>query len=177
MTEILNFERGIEPGSSSYETVPMDSNIPFFRVQDILNVESPIFINKILSKNKIVKKNEILVSFDGSVGKIGYGIEGAYSSGMQKITSKFNDFSAALIYAIFNSRKIQIELGKTSGTTIAHAGKLINKLQIPYNLSLFCEVQNDLAILFDSMLSNKLEIANLKKIQHLLLKRLSSIQQ
>lgn len=177
LTEFLTFERGVEPGSSSYETEKSVNNIQFFRVQDILNVESKIYINKSITKNKIANINDILVSFDGSVGKIGFGINGAYSSGMQKISSKCNEFSSAIIYAIFHSSDIQMELGKSSGTTIAHASKFINILSLPFDLALYKEVQILIEPFFVQMLTNKLEINNLKNIQSLILEKISLTQQ
>lgn len=96
---------------------------------------------------------------------------------MQKISSKYSDFSSAVIYAIFNSNDIQMELGKSSGTTIAHASKFINILSLPFDLSLYKEVQTLLEPLFDSMLSNKLEINNLRNIQNLILEKISLTQQ
>lgn len=177
LTEFLTFERGVEPGSSSYETEKSVNNIQFFRVQDILNVESKIFINKAITKNRIANISDILVSFDGSVGKIGFGINGAYSSGMQKISSKFNEFSSAIIYAIFHSNDIQMELGKSTGTTIAHASKFITILSLPFDLALYKEVQILIEPFFNQMLTNKLEINNLKNIQSLILEKISLTEQ
>ena len=173
LIDFLNFERGIEPGSSSYEYEKSKDNIEFFRVQDIMNTESKIYVNRLLVKNKIANITDILVSFDGSVGKIGFGINGAYSSGIQKISSKIQGISSAIIYAIFHSNDIQMELGKSSGTTIAHAGKFINKLTIPFDLNLYKDVQVTLEPIFTSMLLNKIEINNLKKIKTLLLRNIS----
>lgn len=177
LIDFLNFERGIEPGSSSYEYEKSKDNIEFFRVQDIMNTESKIYANRLLVKNKIANITDILVSFDGSVGKIGFGINGAYSSGIQKISSKIQGISSAIIYAIFHSNDIQMELGKSSGTTIAHAGKFINNLTIPFDLNLYKDVQVILEPIFTSMLLNKIEINNLKKIQTLLLRNISLKQQ
>ena len=173
----MNFEKGIEPGSDKYQFKKSSNNVQFYRVQDILNTESKTFISKSCVNNNYAEINDILVSFDGSVGKIGYGIRGAYSSGIQKISSKYEEFSSALIYAIFNSSDIQMELRKSSGTTIAHAGKLIDSLTLPFDLALYKEVQILLSPLFSTMLTNKLEISNLRNLQSLIIKKISLINQ
>lgn len=81
--EILNlqdrfaFERGIEPGSKNYQQIKDSESIPFYRVGD-LNQKSSLFVNKALVKNKVVFEDDILVSFDGAIGRIGIGFSGAY---------------------------------------------------------------------------------------------------
>ena len=174
MTDFLTFERGVEPGSDAYKVEKSNYDIPFFRVQDILNISSDIYIEKSIAKNKICKPNEIVVSFDGSVGKIGFGFYGAFSSGMQKISSKFPGFSSALIFAMFRSNEIQIELNKTEGTTIAHAGKFIKDLRLPFNLELYSTVQKLIAPIFDKIYYNKIEIDKLEHLKKYILSQLSN---
>ena len=174
LTDFLTFERGVEPGSDAYKVEKSNYDIPFFRVQDILNISSDIYIEKSIAKNKICKPNEIVVSFDGSVGKIGFGFYGAFSSGMQKISSKFPGFSSALIFAMFRSNEIQIELNKTEGTTIAHAGKFIKDLRLPFNLELYSTVQKLIAPIFDKIYYNKIEIDKLEHLKKYILSQLSN---
>lgn len=169
LIDFLDFKRGVEPGSDAYEFVKTNNNIEFFRVQDIESIHSSVFINKDVAKNRIATQDDILVSFDGSIGKIGFGFNGAYSSGMQIIKSKVEFISNGLIFAIFNSTEIQNELSKSVGTTIAHAGKYIKNLSIPYEESCI-KISNDLINpLFLTILNNKLEIDKLKSLQVLIL--------
>ena len=169
LIDFLDFKRGVEPGSDAYEFIKTKNNIEFFRVQDIESIHSSVYINKGICKDKIATHDDILVSFDGSVGKIGFGFNGAYSSGMQIIKPKVEFISNGLIYAIFNSTEIQNDLSKSVGTTIAHAGKYIKYLSIPYD-EYYIKTANILINpLYLTILNNKLEIDKLKSLQTLIL--------
>ena len=93
---------------------------------------------------------------------------------MQKISSKFPGFSSALIFAMFRSNEIQIELNKTEGTTIAHAGKFIKDLRLPFNLELYSTVQKLIAPIFDKIYYNKIEIDKLEHLKKYILSQLSN---
>ncbi|MHB8232429.1 MAG: restriction endonuclease subunit S [bacterium] len=91
ITELFDFIKGIEPGSSNYAKYKMSDNyIPFYRVQNISgnNNMPDIFIEKSLSNEKIFEENDILVSLDGTIGKVFIGGSGSYSSGIRKVISK-----------------------------------------------------------------------------------------
>lgn len=173
LIDFLEFKRGIEPGSDAYEFDKTESNIEFFRVQDIESIRSNVFIDKNAAKDKIATIDDILVSFDGSIGKIGFGFCGAYSSGMQIIKSKKGFIDNGFIFAIFNSTEIQNDLSKSVGTTIAHAGKYIKNLSIPYDESDIKLANSIINPLYLTILNNKLEIDKLKSLQILILTTIS----
>ena len=173
LIDFLEFKRGIEPGSDAYEFDKTENNIEFFRVQDIESIHSNVFIDKNAAKNKIATIDDILVSFDGSIGKIGFGFCGAYSSGMQIIKSKKGFIDNGFIFAIFNSTEIQNDLSKSVGTTIAHAGKYIKNLSIPYDESDIKLANSIINPLYLTILNNKLEIDKLKSLQILILTTIS----
>ena len=173
LIDFLEFKRGIEPGSDAYEFDKTESNIEFFRVQDIESIHSNVYIDKNSAKNKIATIDDILVSFDGTIGKIGFGFCGAYSSGMQIIKSKKGFIDNGFIFAIFNSTKIQNDLSKSVGTTIAHAGKYIKNLSIPYDESDIKLANSIINPLYLTILNNKLEIDKLKSLQILILTTIS----
>ena len=65
------------------------------------------YTRKELVSGKIMFPEDIGVSFDGTVGKITYGICGAFSTGIRKIYSKSDSlFNNAVIYAIFTSDEL-----------------------------------------------------------------------
>ena len=165
----IEFIKGIEPGSVNYLTQKAKNSIRFYRVQDIGKINTPIYIDKSLSKNKISKNGDILVSFDGTVGKISNIVEGTYSSGLQKLKSKNPLFDNALIFAIFNSNSIQQQLKKANGTTISHASKLIPTLNIKIDEAHLNKISSSISALYNQFYINNLEVQKLNEILGLLI--------
>jgi len=133
LKDIYVFEKGFEPGSSNYLETEGDNTIRFIRLKDMDNKNSSIFIKKSLAKN-ICAPDDLLVAFDGSPGKIGFGIEGAFSSGIRKVYSVNETYNNVwLKYLIFKSKPIQNTIKTYStGTIIQHAGSCIDKLTFKF---------------------------------------------
>ena len=131
LTDYIDLLRGVEPGSSKYEEVKTDSNIPFIRVGDLSKRDSDIYVSKDLANNKIIDKDDILLSLDGSPGKVRFGLSGCYSTGIRKAVSKQKNVSSIFIYNLLNSPYIQglIEAYAT-GATILHAGSSVKKMRV-----------------------------------------------
>ena len=131
LTDYIDLLRGVEPGSSKYEEVKTDSNIPFIRVGDLSKRDSDIYVSKDLANNKIIDKDDILLSLDGSPGKVRFGLSGCYSTGIRKAVSKQKNVSSIFIYNLLNSPYIQglIEAYAT-GATILHAGSSVKKMRL-----------------------------------------------
>jgi type I restriction enzyme, S subunit len=132
LANYVGFEKGVEPGSDNYETVKIDENyIPFLRVGDLGDRNGGIYIEKELSKGKLVTKNEILITLDGSVGKVTLGMEGCYSSGIRKITFKSDVIKRSFAYQTLLSSNIQGTIqAHAAGTTILHASSSIKYMKI-----------------------------------------------
>ena len=80
LKDLLTFEKGVEPGSSEYIDYPINENfIKFFRVGDI-DGESIVYVDSTNKKYVIAQEMDVIVTFDGSVGKLGFGLNGAFSS-------------------------------------------------------------------------------------------------
>ena len=135
-TEVLNFERGVEVGSSNYFEKQKQGTVPFYRVADIKDINSTnvsTFTHKDLLQGKTFSNNDILVSFDGTVGRVFIGGAGGYSSGMRKLIIKqgFNFYTKSFIYFWAKSSPVQEIINEhATGTTILHAGKAIDFLTI-----------------------------------------------
>ncbi len=90
--EILEFEKGIEIGSNNFFENEEDLENPemYYRVGDISNNGnlSSVYCEISLLKNKTFKSDDVLVSFDGTVGRVFIGGNGGYSSGIRKIYAK-----------------------------------------------------------------------------------------
>ena len=134
LDNILEFEKGIEPGSSNYKDTKISSNyIPFIKVAD-MNGEAKTFIDQNIALSAVVQEDDILVSFDGTVGKVAIGLKGSYSSGIRKIYQKDKFFPKSFIYEVFKSNEIQQTIKKyATGSNILHAGSSIKNLKIPYS--------------------------------------------
>jgi len=130
LIDYINLLRGEEPGSSKYEEVKTNSNIPFVRVGDLSKRDSDIYIEKDLAKNKIIDKTHILLSLDGSPGMVKFGLSGCYSTGIRKASSKQKNISNIFIYNLLNSPHIQgLITAYASGATILHAGSSVKKMR------------------------------------------------
>ena len=121
-------------------------------------------------KNKIAKKGDVLVSFDGTVGRIGIGISGAYSTGIRKVYDKDNEISNALIYFIFKDNSIQETIRKyATGSNILHAGGSIEHLKIPYDTEIYLKFEEKVKIIFEQILLNKEQNQELIKLRDFML--------
>lgn len=176
--EILNlkdrfaFERGIEPGSKNYQQVKDLESIPFYRVGD-LNKKSALFVNKALVKDKIVFEDDILVSFDGAIGRIGVGFSGSYSTGLRKVYDKENEISNSFVYSMMKSSQIQDTMtAHANGTTILHAGSSIPFLKIAIQNSIVKEYDDIVHPIFNKIIETIKENQKLAEIRDTLLPKL-----
>ena len=173
--DIFDFETGVEPGSKNYLEKSDDNSIKFYRVGD-MNSECNTFINEELSNGKLIDEDDIVVSFDATIGRIGYGLNGAYSTGMKKISinSKYkNIVDNSLVYAYFNNKDIQnIMMENARGTTILHASSSIDFMNFKYNESLLKKYSKFISVAFDKMKSIKSENEKLSKLRDTLLPKL-----
>ena len=172
----FKFERGVEPGSKWYIENPTKSEIqkkhlvPFYRVKD-LDITANIYIPIEVSKNKISKFGDVLVSFDGTIGRVNAFLEGAYSSGIRKINA--TNYSNAFIYFLMKSDYIQDLIRKyATGTTILHAGKSINYLYLIKSDKIVKEYEKIIIPIFKTILSNTQQIQTLQELRDTLLPKL-----
>lgn len=176
--DILEFERGIEPGSRNYLDKKEEDTVLFYRVGDLLSEDSKIYVKKDVIKDKVTTAKNVLVSFDGTVGRVKIGIEGSYSTGIRKVYSKDNAFTDGFIYFLMKTEFIQDKINKfAKGTTILHAGDAIKHFEsvIPNN-----KIRSQFNLIsestFEKILANIIEIKSLQKIRDLLLPKLMSGQ-
>ena len=177
LKDIYIFEKGFEPGSKNYLEDNEPNTIRFIRVGDLLDDIGNVFIKKDIAK-VVCNKKDLLMSFDGTVGRINFGLEGAFSSGIRKIFSLNPIFnSLGLKYLIFNSKDIQdLIKSHSSGTVILHASSSINYLtfSFPTDESYIKEFNELIDPIFDKIIKNKLQIQTLEKLRDTLLPKLMS---
>ena len=173
----LTFEKGIEPGSAQYnEKKESINHIKFIRVGDIENYSS-IFVDNSQKKYATVNEKDVLVTFDGSVGKVAFGFEGAYSGGLRKIYDKSGIIDSSLIYFIFKDERLIKTIHKyATGSILLHAGASINNLKISFNEKKYLEFQNIIKPFFYKMMINKKQNQTLSELRDWLLPMLMNGQ-
>jgi type I restriction enzyme S subunit len=174
LDEMFVFERGIEPGSKNYSTNSKANNIPFFRVGD-LESRSNVYIDKLLTKDKFVDEKDVLVSFDGAIGRTGIGFVGSYSTGLRKVYDKSNKFKNSLVYFIMKSDSIQNKMKEhANGTTILHASTSIPYLKIAFKYEVLKNFELKIDSIYEELITLKKQSKNLENLRDLLLPKLMS---
>lgn len=171
---VLNFQRGIEPGSKSYYEQTFNNAISFYRVGDLTNKGSEVYIDKDTAGSCYTDEHEVLVSFDGAPGMVRAGYKGAYSSGIQKVTPNNKYIANGYVYFLMKSEYIQRTIDMYStGTTIKHAGKSIDNMNIsiPENMQQQIDILDNI---FSKIILNIVENQNLSSLRDSLLPRLIS---
>lgn len=173
--DIFAFESGVEPGSKNYLEKEEKDTIKFYRVGD-MDSDCKTFIKKDLANNKFINEDDIVVSFDATIGRIGYGLNGSFSTGMKKINvnNKYkNIIDNSVVFAYFNNTDTQNRiLENAKGTTILHAGSAINFLNFKYNEELLIKYGKIISIFFQKMKQIKKENENLSNLRDTLLPEL-----
>ena len=177
LKDVYIFEKGIEPGSKNYLETPSVDAIRFIRVGDMLDNKANVYIQKDLVGNSICRFDDLLVSFDGTIGRVSFGIEGCYSSGIRKIYSEDEIYNKLwLKHQIFISEEIQDEINMyAEGTTILHASSSIDYLSfvLPPKEKIE-EYDKFFDPIYKKILHNKTQIQTLEKLRDILLAKLIS---
>lgn len=177
LEDVFEFERGVEPGSTEYLDSSLNKNcIKFFRVGDIEG-ESCVFIDSTKNDYTVVKERDVIVTFDGSVGKLGFGLSGAISGGLRKVYDKLNKFDNSLVYFIFRDKRIIATIHKyATGSILLHASSSINHLVIPFEENIYLKFQEIVRPIFDKMVENRQENQKLAELRDWLLPMLMNGQ-
>lgn len=177
LQDVLEFEKGTEPGADAYSEIQDDENdMPFYRVGDI-DGQTSTFVNSSSIRLKIVKPTDIVVTFDGSVGKMGLGLDGAISGGLRHIYDKTSTISDAGIYAIFNDEYITKTIERyATGSVILHASSSIPYLAVPYDEATFSNFQKVVEPIFAKIIANRQQSQNLANLRDWLLPMLMNGQ-
>ena len=177
--ERLNFEKGIEPGTDNYIENPTDlvQYMKFYRVGDMDDSGTTYLLKNEYKDAPVLNPYDLVVSFDGSVGRLSFGLTGMYSSGIRRITDKLGILDASTICFIFQNPHIQAIIHKyATGSNILHAGSAISHLTIAYNENVFLKYQSIIKPLYAKLVENKKEISHLTKLRDFLLPMLMNGQ-
>lgn len=169
ITEICDLEKGYEPGSENYLEKPINNSIKFYRVSD-LDKKNPVYIIDEFGVVPHVSYDEVLISFDGSVGRVGIGYNGTFSAGIKKAISSKVEVSNGLLYFLFRSEYVKKTIEKyASGTVLKHASSAIPYINIPYNENYFAKFSSLINPLYLEIVSCIREIEKLKNYYNFLL--------
>jgi type I restriction enzyme S subunit len=179
ITEILDFVKGIEPGYDNYFQEKVSENyLSFYRVQDIADYgnKPSIFVDKNLLKGKTFNKDDILISLDGTIGRVFIGGHGGYSSGIRKLVVRENFISKPLILFFLKSTEFQNCLKLFSGneTTIKHAGGAIEHMKFVFEKNICEKFGETINPIFKKTLDNIVQIQTLSQLRDSLLPKLMS---
>lgn len=166
----LNMKRGVEPGSDAYSDVETENEtVPFIRVSD-LGSKPALYISEEAANGTRCIPTDVLVSFDGSVGKMAVAMEGAYSSGVRKISAKDDSYSDALIYLIFRSEEIQKTIAKYAvGSNILHAAGAIEHLMFPHDKAVSQAFMEQVEPMYQKIVANHQQNKELTALRDFLL--------
>jgi len=125
----IDFVRGVEPGSKNYTQVSDERHVPFLRVGDFGSRTSKIFIDASFAKGNMLNPEDVAITMDGTPGLVGFGMTGAFSSGIRKVVPRDSGIGWSFIYALLKSESIQSTVAKfAKGTTILHASSSIDHM-------------------------------------------------
>ena len=174
LSELVDFVRGIEPGSDNYKLEHKEGRIPFLRVGDLGSRGSNIFIDRDIAGDNFINKADIAVTMDGTVGRVAIGFYGAYSTGIRKLMIKNTKINREYLYLLMLSDLIQeVIKSHAKGTTILHASESIKYMQCVLPSK---EIMDKLCIsakpLIDGILVLREQNQNLRQMRDLLLPKL-----
>ena len=177
LSDLVDFVRGVEPGSSNYLNQYSEETVQFLRVGDLGSRDSKIFIPLSLSKGKLLNKTDIALTLDGTVGIVKFGLSGCYSTGIRKVVIRNKEKLVwTFLYCLLKSEHIQeIIKAHARGTTIIHAGSAIEEMKFVLPpIYILDNFENNVSVLLKSMLNLDDKNANLRRTRDLLLPKLIS---
>lgn len=131
INKLIEFVRGVEPGSANYNTVIGVGLLPFLRVGDLGSRNSGLFIEKSVTKGKILEREDIAITMDGTVGRVVIGMYGAYSTGIRKLVIKDQTINREFLFFLMISDYMQnIIKAYAKGSTILHASESIKYMKV-----------------------------------------------
>ncbi len=172
--EYFDFKRGIEVGSKNYVSEESDNTIPFLRVGSLGSRDTDVFTDISLVKDRILNFEDVCISMDGSIGLVGYGLIGAYSTGLRKIAAKSNKYSTGFIYGLLKSEEIQDTIrAYAKGSTILHASSSIEHLKFnDANEEISTQFNKVIDPIYSKLLNLNKQNQKLKAARDILLPRL-----
>ncbi len=88
LSQLMDYNGGSQPPASEFVDTYTDGYIRFVQIRDYAN-DAHITYIPVSSKNKLCCKEDIMIArYGASLGRICYGLEGAYNVALAKVTPK-----------------------------------------------------------------------------------------
>ena len=129
LSSLISLERGREPGREMCSEDGVGT--PFIRVSN-LKMETHRGLTLTHFEGPLAKADDVLISFDGTPGRVAFGLTGFFSSGVRRAIPAGRPLPTSLIWAMLSGVSVQGVISEYStGTTIQHAGSALPHLTAP----------------------------------------------
>lgn len=96
LSELMDYQGGSQPPASEFQKEKNNNNIRFVQIRDF-ETDSYICYIPNSNKNKLCKKDDILIArYGASLGRICYGLSGAYNVALAKVIPKKEEYKELL---------------------------------------------------------------------------------
>ena len=177
LADLMNYQGGSQPPASEFIDEPREGYVKFIQIRDYASDAHPAYI-PISSRNKLCNKWDIMIArYGASLGRICFGLEGAYNVALAKVIplkSCYREFlrcylSSPIFYEGINmkgNRAVQAGFNQSDISSF--------EILLPKDDGLFIKFEDACSKLFEERLHLCKENANLSQLRESLLPRLMS---
>ena len=177
LSDLMDYAGGSQPPASEFINIEKEGYIRFVQIRDY-DTDSHITYIPISSKNKICEEHDIMIArYGASLGRICFGINGAYNVALAKVFPK-QPYFREVLRCYLSSRTFYEGINNKGGRS-AQAGFNqgdINSfiIDFPIDEAIVKRFENTVSPMFEQRLQLKKENQRLKDLRDTLLPRLMS---
>lgn len=177
LSDLMDYAGGSQPPASEFINIEKEGYIRFVQIRDY-DTDSHITYIPISSKNKICEEHDIMIArYGASLGRICFGINGAYNVALAKVFPK-QPYFREFLRCYLSSRTFYEGINNKGGRS-AQAGfnqSDINSfiIDFPIDEAIVKRFENTVSPMFDQRLQLKKENQRLENLRDTLLPRLMS---
>ena len=177
LADLMDYSGGSQPPASEFIDEEREGYIRFIQIRDYAS-DSHVTYIPVSKKNKLCDVKDIMIArYGASLGRICYGLKGAYNVALAKVYPTKNHY-LEILRCYLNTREFYEGINQ-KGNRAVQAG--FNKsdiqsflLPIPNNEEIIVKFNELCSSMFDSRLSNDIESRRLAEIRDTLLPKLMS---
>ena len=175
LADLMDYSGGSQPPASEFIDEEREGYIRFIQIRDYAS-DSHVTYIPISKKNKLCDVRDIMIArYGASLGRICYGLKGAYNVALAKVYPTKNHY-LEILRCYLNTREFYEGINQ-KGNRAVQAG--FNKsdiqsflLPIPNNEEIIVKFNELCSSMFDSRLSNDIESRRLAELRDTLLPKL-----
>jgi type I restriction enzyme S subunit len=100
---VLDFKGGSQPPKSTFSEVPLPGYVRLVQIRDLGDKPQPVYVKR-SSVSKFCNKDDVMVGrYGASVGKVFWGIEGAYNVALIKMIDEHDLFDRNYLHLLLSS--------------------------------------------------------------------------